>query len=456
LANVGRNEPCPCGSGKKYKRCCGAEDGVRAEAASEGPEGELRAQAHRLDERVVERLTRFARRTFGPDWYPRELERLGWAATRGLETLFAPALLYALPYRDGARPIAELARASGEVSFDADERAWLDAQASAWFSIFSVGSVDVGRGFEVRDVLSGQERYVHERSASQGVSLHDMLLLRVADWKGITVLAGMHPRPLPPRLGEAVALRVRTLSRKRTRPVPLEKLRSAQVVRDLIDAWEYEIAEAEAAPPPELCNMDGDPLLLTKDRFVVKAGARADLETILADLPHTDLDRDGKETHVHMSRAPARPTPGMEIVSIARGTLVDGKLVIETNSVERADAVRRMIEGAAGALVRHQSREHADPASEAVRASVPERGAPVEPPPELLAQVREMLEKHVHGWVDAELPALGGRTPRQAVKTAKGRKEVELLVRDMEHGQARQPAWQRIDLGWVRRELGLG
>jgi uncharacterized protein YecA (UPF0149 family) len=21
---VGRNEPCPCGSGKKYKRCCGS------------------------------------------------------------------------------------------------------------------------------------------------------------------------------------------------------------------------------------------------------------------------------------------------------------------------------------------------------------------------------------------------------------------------------------------------
>ncbi|MBN2728108.1 MAG: SEC-C domain-containing protein [Bacteroidales bacterium] len=22
-ADVGRNAPCPCGSGKKYKRCCG-------------------------------------------------------------------------------------------------------------------------------------------------------------------------------------------------------------------------------------------------------------------------------------------------------------------------------------------------------------------------------------------------------------------------------------------------
>jgi uncharacterized protein YecA (UPF0149 family) len=23
-AKVGRNEPCPCGSGRKYKKCCGA------------------------------------------------------------------------------------------------------------------------------------------------------------------------------------------------------------------------------------------------------------------------------------------------------------------------------------------------------------------------------------------------------------------------------------------------
>ena len=22
---VGRNDPCPCGSGRKYKKCCGAE-----------------------------------------------------------------------------------------------------------------------------------------------------------------------------------------------------------------------------------------------------------------------------------------------------------------------------------------------------------------------------------------------------------------------------------------------
>jgi predicted metal-binding transcription factor (methanogenesis marker protein 9) len=25
---VGRNDPCPCGSGKKYKKCCIAKDAV--------------------------------------------------------------------------------------------------------------------------------------------------------------------------------------------------------------------------------------------------------------------------------------------------------------------------------------------------------------------------------------------------------------------------------------------
>ncbi|MFR7895260.1 MAG: SEC-C metal-binding domain-containing protein [Dysosmobacter sp.] len=25
MKKIGRNEPCPCGSGKKYKNCCGRD-----------------------------------------------------------------------------------------------------------------------------------------------------------------------------------------------------------------------------------------------------------------------------------------------------------------------------------------------------------------------------------------------------------------------------------------------
>jgi tetratricopeptide (TPR) repeat protein len=35
MANVGRNQPCPCGSGKKYKQCCLATDEAAAAAARE-------------------------------------------------------------------------------------------------------------------------------------------------------------------------------------------------------------------------------------------------------------------------------------------------------------------------------------------------------------------------------------------------------------------------------------
>jgi hypothetical protein len=35
---IARNDPCPCGSGKKYKRCCGAS----REGGSRGPKAAIR------------------------------------------------------------------------------------------------------------------------------------------------------------------------------------------------------------------------------------------------------------------------------------------------------------------------------------------------------------------------------------------------------------------------------
>jgi hypothetical protein len=48
---AGRNDPCPCGSGKKYKHCCYAKDSVKHEEpvieapVSEEPEDEEEAEA---------------------------------------------------------------------------------------------------------------------------------------------------------------------------------------------------------------------------------------------------------------------------------------------------------------------------------------------------------------------------------------------------------------------------
>ena len=36
MAQIGRNAPCPCGSGKKYKKCCLEKDLAERRAAAPG------------------------------------------------------------------------------------------------------------------------------------------------------------------------------------------------------------------------------------------------------------------------------------------------------------------------------------------------------------------------------------------------------------------------------------
>lgn len=46
MRKVGRNDPCPCGSGKKYKKCCMAKDEVqRTEALPEDGNSELSSKS---------------------------------------------------------------------------------------------------------------------------------------------------------------------------------------------------------------------------------------------------------------------------------------------------------------------------------------------------------------------------------------------------------------------------
>jgi hypothetical protein len=58
MGKVGRNDPCPCGSGQKFKRCCGAERGPSDEGRAVAFLAEVHADAARVldvsEARVVE------------------------------------------------------------------------------------------------------------------------------------------------------------------------------------------------------------------------------------------------------------------------------------------------------------------------------------------------------------------------------------------------------------------
>ena len=112
LVKVSRNDPCPCGSGRKYKRCCYA----KAAPLVQGPDGEL-AHALPMSDEMVEILQRqrekfVARygREPGPDdpifFDAPSDDEYDAAVTKAMEQVgVAPAVIYA--FRKTGRIITE-------------------------------------------------------------------------------------------------------------------------------------------------------------------------------------------------------------------------------------------------------------------------------------------------------------------------------------------------------------
>jgi len=70
-------------------------------------------------------------------------------------------------------------------------------------------------------------------------------------------------------------------------------------------------------------------------------------------------------------------------------------------------------------------------------------------------QIRQLKEAHYRKWLDMPLPAFGGKTPRDAARSAKGRKVLELVLRQIENIENSRAEGERFDVASLRRELGL-
>ena len=105
-------------------------------------------------------------------------------------------------------------------------------------------------------------------------------------------------------------------------------------------------------------------------------------------------------------------------------------------------------------MIRHRAREHADPLSQSAARGLDER-SPEPPPPEADELVLALKRRHYAEWLDQSLPALGGKSPREAARTARGRAELDLLLKDMENWEQRSAGAAAFDFSEIRRELRL-
>jgi hypothetical protein len=69
--------------------------------------------------------------------------------------------------------------------------------------------------------------------------------------------------------------------------------------------------------------------------------------------------------------------------------------------------------------------------------------------------MHELKEAYYTDWLDESVPALAGKTPRQATRTKSDRERLELLIKEHENGEARLPQEERFDFSRLRAELGL-
>jgi hypothetical protein len=442
---VGRNDPCPCGSGKKYKKCH-----LPLEERGRSPEPR-EDDVHALDRRLVRVLQGFARAELSPAWF--EHARDFFEPDEELVLQFIdPWSVYG--FRVDGSTVAEHYAAKHGWRLSDPERRWLDAQRAAWLSIWEVLEVDPGRGITLRDLLSHETRYVNELSASHDLVARDALLGRVIDHQGISVLCGVHLRPLPPR-GSAEVVRLARGRLRRKGAVPPERLRAADFGRYLIRRWEERVEALDALEriPSALRNTDGEALLWTVDHFDLSAGPRGEIESRILGMEGVERSGDGAEFSILQDGAPTGPLlGGRTLIGVIR--LSGTSLRLESNSVARADALRARLELACGELVRFRAREHTDPLSDAIRSaqpSVPD----TPPPPEVQQALRELKARYYAAWVDEKIPALGGRTPREAVRSARGRERVDALLKEIENMECRFEGGQTFDVAILRRELGL-
>lgn len=439
MTEIGRNAPCSCGSGKKYKLCCLVGGRLSYTA------GERQSALDRLAGAIEaaglkDRMPALAEQ-FGLLFPDPDTDDL--IAGMSFDA-FRAWLLFDLPLDAGARLVDRLLAGGG---LGRGERAFLEGMRGTAMRLHEVVDVVPGATVTVRELLGGDELVVRERSGSHSLKRGDILAARVSP-RGATGQPEFDGGLLPLHRWrrEAVLRRLRDAEAEFRAAHPLApELEFARTLAPLFHAeWSTSVSA------PQLVNSDDEPVVLVRSKYRVRdvPGVRAALNA------HPDFERSTDGTR-WVWRAPGRERK--DPVILASLALEEDELSIETNSRERSDRAGALIAGLLGERVTLVGTTHEDPAQAAKGARERPPTSPPAVPPELHAIVEQALAQHYMRWLDDPVPALDNYTPRVAARSVRLRPRVLEMLKDLEQTYERdrgrgQPAFNPAPL---RDELGL-
>jgi len=481
---AGRNDPCPCGSGRKYKKCCLGRDTAAMHGTSPdmgGDEG-LRIKLRQAEGRVINGLMEFAWNRLGVPAMDRAWsDFLGKknlkADSKHLEynQLFIPWFLTHWHPDSGWWPkelegtVADAYLNDADNGLDEFNGAFLDCLCGAPFSFHQVREVHAGVSFEARDVFLEESHTILDQSASGTLRPGDIVFARVLPRKGPTIMCGSGSVVLPAeRLDVFIDVR-KTFKSSFKRMHPDILMAVQEQIRELY----FDMAEAARNPvPPKIHNTDGDPFEFVTLTFDLKVplleaieGLQAlSLEPLEDILENAEKSPDGtvRKAEVTWAREGNKNFKSWDNTLLGRLRVEPGILVAEVNSRKRADRlvkeISKWLKGRAvlKSTARKTLEEAGKESPRKDRAASRRESEELMRQPEVRSQIAAMMEKHWKHWPDESLPALDGKTPRQAAKTREGRERLEALLfsferrEDYPHADILAP-----DLDKLRSELGL-
>jgi hypothetical protein len=209
---------------------------------------------------------------------------------------------------------------------------------------------------------------------------------------------------------------------------------------------------------PHLVNTDREDIVLTEMHFRVKdeKAARRKLAALKS------FDYDEKDDTWTWLKGRSRVSPDEPRTSLGTFNFKDGRLVAETNSRERAARLEAKLLGhLRGLLVLektlYRQADDLPPMSPEELAAHRKENKELNARPEVQEALRKYLEKYYFDkWPRERVPALGNLTPLQAAKTEKGRQKLIDLLDYYDRMQEGEPATEpRVDFDRLRRMLGL-
>jgi len=486
---IGRNDPCPCGSGKKYKKCCllfGDKDDFKCR------------RWRQIEARLITRLIKFSSEILEPEviedaWKDfNDTESVADRDPRSaMNMVFMPWFLFTWTFdlkptgskQHSETTVAELFLRENADSLSSDEKMLLLSAICTPYTLCEVVEVKPGIGMTQFDLLRRIKYEVIERSASQSLKRGEIIYCATTDMAGIKSNIGTSPYALRPTAKRDVL---------ELRKWILDETGADDITADHLHEFDQDIRGLYLHllrgmfTPPRLANTDGDPIVPHKVYFDIDSANDAfhALKDLAEGEQESDLLKDaviedGLVTEAEISwlggkEEARRRHDGPILLGLLK--IEENRLIVEVNSELRASLIRQLIEERLGKGARYET-TLIEPIESQVQemwqaAAAGRTGSSFsggfrkpestgfisldEEQPELRAIIEESAKRHWESWFDLPVPALNDMTPREAAKSEEGRDLLEsLLLLYESHQDDPSTNLMTPDIPALRRELGM-